>query len=625
MKLTVSRLGAALTIAAVAAASVLVSPLAAEAAVPVDFTGSGGLKACINKALGKPVTDPVTKTQLVTLQELSCTDANIGTLAPLEWATNLHAVDLAGNAITNLDPLADHSELISLYVKNNPLIDVSALSTMKNLIILSLGTTQLDSSLDVSAIGGLTKLTSLGLYGRAITDIAVMSNLTNLDHIELGETSLSDLTALSSLSEVTSLAVYDSYVTDVSPLASLHNLTQLNLENNQITDVSPLSSLSALVVLLITGNQVTTLPPLGSMTALKYLHFDDNQVADLSPVAARPELIHIYAGHNRISDLTPLAGSTGLQILLLADNSVRDLTPLAGLPGLAQLDVVGQQLSLPTVATSQQSPAPTVKTVDGVSVNLSIADGIGFFENGVAVWSVTGSTALEWSQTTPFGTGKTTVFSGTVAQNVESPIVAGTAGIEGVASVGSVLTATTSGWASNLALTYSWLRDGVPTGATGPTYLLGEADGTHVISVRVTGSRSSLLFVSAESAPTAPIVPLPAATATGTQGGSSSTTPITPTTTTTTALAVFAKHPAPRITGMLKVGKKLTAKAGIWDKGVTLRYRWLANGHAIKKATKATLKLTKSLRSKKITLVVTATKVGYAMATLRSTATKKVK
>ena len=622
MKLTVSRLGAALTIAAVAAASVLVSPLAAEAAVPVDFTGSGGLKACVNTVLGKPVTDPVTKVQLGTIQELSCPAASIGTLAPLEWATNLYTLNVAGNAITSLAPLAGHTKLITLHANNNPLADISALSTTKNLLVLRLESTTPDSSFDVSVIAALTKLNDLGLYGSAISDISAVAGLTKLDHVELGHTSVSDLSPLSGLTSITSLAVYDSYVTNVAPLASLHNLTQLNLEKNQITDVSPLASLSALVILLFPDNQVTTLPPLGGLPALKYLHFDDNQVADLSPVAARPELIHIYAGHNRISDLTPLAGSTGLQILLLAGNSVRDLTPLAGLPGLVQLDVVGQQLSLPTVATGQESAAPTVKTVAGVPVTLSIAEGIGFFENGVAVWSVTGSTALEWSQVTPFGTGKTAVFSGTVAQNVESPIVAGTAGIEGVASVGQTLTATATNWSPALSLTYSWLRDGVPTGVTGATYSLGEADGTHVLSVRITGSRSSLLFVSAVSAPTAPIAATPVTTVSGTQGVSPSTTPAA---STATALALFAKHPAPRITGMLKVGKKLTAKAGTWDKGVTLRYRWLANGHAIKKATTATLKLTKSLRSKKITVVVTATKTGYATTTLRSTATKKVK
>ncbi|MDR1293526.1 MAG: glycoside hydrolase family 3 C-terminal domain-containing protein [Bifidobacteriaceae bacterium] len=81
----------------------------------------------------------------------------------------------------------------------------------------------------------------------------------------------------------------------------------------------------------------------------------------------------------------------------------------------------------------------------------------------------------------------------------------------------------------------------------------------------------------------------------------------------------------PKIKGTVKVGKKLTAVNGTWTSGTTFTYRWYANGKAIKGATKGTLKLTKSLVGKKITVRVTGWKSGYTMDSAVSKATKTVK
>ena len=81
----------------------------------------------------------------------------------------------------------------------------------------------------------------------------------------------------------------------------------------------------------------------------------------------------------------------------------------------------------------------------------------------------------------------------------------------------------------------------------------------------------------------------------------------------------------PKITGTVKVGKKLTAKPGTWKpSGVKLSYQWLRNGKPIKGATKAKYKLTKKDRKKKVSVQVTATAPGQAPAVATSKA-KKVK
>ena len=65
-----------------------------------------------------------------------------------------------------------------------------------------------------------------------------------------------------------------------------------------------------------------------------------------------------------------------------------------------------------------------------------------------------------------------------------------------------------------------------------------------------------------------------------------------------------------KVTGTPKVGKTLKAVPAKAD-GATVTYQWLANGKAIKKATKASLKLTKALKGKKVAVTVTYAKAGF--------------
>ncbi len=85
----------------------------------------------------------------------------------------------------------------------------------------------------------------------------------------------------------------------------------------------------------------------------------------------------------------------------------------------------------------------------------------------------------------------------------------------------------------------------------------------------------------------------------------------------------FAKKPQPRIKGKLRTGKKLKVKPGKWKpKSAKLKYQWLRNGKAIKKATKAKYKVTKKDRKKKISVRVKATAKNYVTVTKKSKAVR---
>ncbi|WP_062205982.1 carboxypeptidase-like regulatory domain-containing protein [Demequina salsinemoris] len=173
-------------------------------------------------------------------------------------------------------------------------------------------------------------------------------------------------------------------------------------------------------------------------------------------------------------------------------------------------------------------------------------------------------------------------------------LTASTPTISGTLKAGSTLTANPGVWTDGVALTYQWLRDGSKiSGATSSTYTLTAADRGHKITVKITGSKSGYTTATKSSASvTVPLAALTAAT--------------------------------PTFSGTLKSGYTLTAKAGAWTSGATLKYQWYRDGSKISGATARTYKLTTADRGHKITVKVTGKKSGYTTVT-KTSASKYIK
>ena len=169
--------------------------------------------------------------------------------------------------------------------------------------------------------------------------------------------------------------------------------------------------------------------------------------------------------------------------------------------------------------------------------------------------------------------------------------------VTGAAKAGQVVSASLGTWFPVPdSLTYQWYAGNVAIpGATGSSYQISAADVGKTVAVKVTGTKDGFPALSKTSKQTDVV--------TGT----------------------FAKSPAPKITGSVRIGKTLKVVTGTWSPKPTFTYQWYANGKKISKATKASFKLTKSLKGKRITVVVTANKQYYSTLIRTSTATSKVK
>ena len=148
----------------------------AVAGAPVDIPDPY-LRAVIENALDKASDTPIAPSDMITLTRLEAKNANISDLTGLELATNLQNLELGygkvgnSNAVKDLSPLADLTQLTSLDLAGN-------------------------SISDISAVTGLTNLTWLHFWGNSISDISPVVGLTNLIDLYLGDNNISDISPL---------------------------------------------------------------------------------------------------------------------------------------------------------------------------------------------------------------------------------------------------------------------------------------------------------------------------------------------------------------------------------------------------------------------------------------------
>ena len=96
---------------------------------------------------------------------------------------------------------------------------------------------------NIDVLANFTNLESLIIYDNNISDISALSNLTNLKELHINVNNISDISALAKLTNLEILTLTQNNISDISPLANLTSLEELYLEENSITDFSVLDKL----------------------------------------------------------------------------------------------------------------------------------------------------------------------------------------------------------------------------------------------------------------------------------------------------------------------------------------------------------------------------------------------
>lgn len=160
-------------------------------------------------------------------------------------------------------------------------------------------------------------------------------------------------------------------------------------------------------------------------------------------------------------------------------------------------------------------------------------------------------------------------------------------------TVDQVLTANPGSWGPQpLGLAYQWYKissSGTTTkltGATAPRYRVAGTDAGYRLKVTVTGTRAGYTAKSKTSVLTAAV-----------------------------AKAIFRTKPKPAITGIARVGMKLTSVPGTYDPTATYSYLWYRGTTAIAGTTASTYIATSSDLAKQLKVRVTASRSGYVSVT----------
>ena len=264
------------------------------------------LRSIIAEELGKNPNAPINVEEMERLTKLEVTDAGIGDLTGIQFATNLRELNIRDNSISDLSPIAGFISLRVLDFAQNPISDISPLR-------------------------GLTNLNHLTFHHTSVSDPSPIAGLINLKGLDFNITQVSDISVVTGLTNLEFLAIPDANISDLSPIAGLTNLRHFFSWGNPVNDLSHLAGLKKLERIDICGADLSDLTPLTGLTNLKELYLVGNRISDISPLARLTGVTRLNLGGNEISDISSLAGLTSLTWLRLDNNEIADFSPLDGL------------------------------------------------------------------------------------------------------------------------------------------------------------------------------------------------------------------------------------------------------------------------------------------------------
>ncbi|SDE98237.1 Leucine Rich repeat-containing protein [Blastococcus aurantiacus] len=288
---------------------------------PARVVVDDALAACVAAAAGLPgATDGVSDRDLSAITDLSCTPETsalgpVRSLEGIQRLPNLVELDLSGNGLTDIAPLASLPQLGILDLSRNRISDISPLAALARLGTLTLTDNQ------VADIGPLAALPlhDLGLSQNPVSDLSPLAGTTTLNALGVAAAQVTDISALAGKDALRALDLSGNSITDVFPLAGLPTLDTLRLGGNAIVDPSPLGTVPTLLVLDLFGNRIDAVGGLADAPLLQELQLGANPLTDLRPLLRVESLVNLGL------DETDGTRLTGIEELRAAGVSVNGL------------------------------------------------------------------------------------------------------------------------------------------------------------------------------------------------------------------------------------------------------------------------------------------------------------
>ncbi|EBF5184245.1 leucine-rich repeat domain-containing protein [Listeria monocytogenes] len=292
-------------------------------------------------------------------------------------------------------------------------------TSLAKVVVSELGKTSVEDKVVQAELDAIKILMA---NNKHVTTLNGLENLRNLTDLYLSDNQISDLTPLISLRRLRNLDFSNNQISDISSLIGLRNLDMLRLSNNQINDISPLEQLRRLSILDLSNNKLDEVTSLIQLGNLESLYLSNNQIMDVSLLSALEKLEILNLSDNKIVDISFLANLKNLGSLNLNHNQISDVSSLDSLknmPLLKDIQILGQEVSFPTIKWSRPlSLVNRIKDMDGNLVVPLFITNHGTYRGVATTWgklpNVDQILGYTWRTKLSGGT-----FSGMVSFNVK--------------------------------------------------------------------------------------------------------------------------------------------------------------------------------------------------------------
>jgi len=180
----------------------------------------------VRKQIGKSTDEDLSESDILAVAELKLNNLGIADIRDLEQFKNLTHLEIMGNCINDLSPLASLVKLETLFAGNCPFSPKDEKTNQNNYS-------------DLECISNLTNLKNISFTACEITDISFVKHWVNLENAWLYSNKIEDISPIKGLTKLKKIYLFDCRLTEIEIIRHLPQLEGIAINMNQVMTCHP--------------------------------------------------------------------------------------------------------------------------------------------------------------------------------------------------------------------------------------------------------------------------------------------------------------------------------------------------------------------------------------------------
>ena len=277
----------------------------------------------VRDLLGKSIGD-IKVSDVTGIKKLTARVKGIRKINDIVYFTALEELDLYGNKISDVSPIAQLTNLKVLNIGKNYNTLYSSNSAGAN-------------GINLNVLSSLPLLEELYAEDNQISDLSFVEGLSQLRILNLSNNKLSDVSQLSYLKNLEKLILLNNRITDLLAVSECLKLTYIDVSNNyyEVIDEN---------TMFYTGYGIKDLTFAEKLINLTYINISMNMVNSLESISGLKNLRTIYADDNFITDISYFKDNSNIQLMSIKNNYIKDFAVVDTMKSLTELFYIGNPI-----------------------------------------------------------------------------------------------------------------------------------------------------------------------------------------------------------------------------------------------------------------------------------------